>query len=112
MCPLCCCNIFYGVLNLSFQIELVLVRQHIVKVLNCVQFEPDDWSQSLQKKLNQAFNWHIQSLIDRIFRKGLRPRKVNTICKILNGFVEELVNNNSNNKGSTKKLFLLRIIPK
>ena len=88
MCPLCCCNIFYGVLNLSFQIELVLVRQYIVKVLNCVQFEPDDWSQSLQKKLNQAFNWHIQSLIDRIFRKGLKPIISRTTKKI-NRYFEE-----------------------
>ena len=75
MCPLCCCYILYDVLCFSFQIELLLVRQHIVMVFNCVQFDPDDWSQSFQKKFNQAFNEHIQLLMDRIFRKGLKPLK-------------------------------------
>ena len=63
MCPLCCCYIFYGVLCFSFQIKLVLVRQYIVKVFNCVHFDPDGWSPSFQKKFNQAFNEHIQLLI-------------------------------------------------
>ena len=99
--PLCCCYIFYGVLCFSFQIELVLVRQHIVKVFNCVHFDPDGWSPSFQKKFNQAFNEHIQLLMDRIFRKGLKPIKWTQSVR----FWTDLWKNNTNERVQLQPLF-------